>query len=162
MDPFSPQAVRAAYDIVAADYEREFGDDLAQLPVDRWLLGLPRVQGDLCRLPLASRSLGLAIAFYSLQHLAREELVPALLELHRVLTGDGVLAVAAHLGAGNVLIDDFLGHRVPTFGGALYPLDALREAMAAAGFAVTVERQREPLPHEYESRRLYLLARPAP
>jgi ubiquinone/menaquinone biosynthesis C-methylase UbiE len=34
-DPFSRSAVQAAYDAVAEDYLREFGDDLDRLPVDR-------------------------------------------------------------------------------------------------------------------------------
>ena len=38
MDPFSASAVREAYDTVAADYEKAFGDDLAQLPLDREML----------------------------------------------------------------------------------------------------------------------------
>ncbi|HXW38282.1 MAG TPA: class I SAM-dependent methyltransferase [Acidimicrobiales bacterium] len=37
-DPFSPDAVRAAYDTVAEDYEAAFGEDLASLPLDRAVL----------------------------------------------------------------------------------------------------------------------------
>ncbi len=36
---FAPSAVRAAYDTVAVDYEVAFGDDLAELPLDRQVLG---------------------------------------------------------------------------------------------------------------------------
>lgn len=38
MDPFARAAVAAAYDAVAEDYAIAFGDDLLQLPVDRFLL----------------------------------------------------------------------------------------------------------------------------
>jgi ubiquinone/menaquinone biosynthesis C-methylase UbiE len=37
-DPFSPAAVRAAYDTVAPDYTAAFADDLACLPVERLML----------------------------------------------------------------------------------------------------------------------------
>lgn len=37
-DPFAHDAIRAAYDTVAVDYTREFGDDLARLPLDREML----------------------------------------------------------------------------------------------------------------------------
>ncbi len=38
VDPFSPHAVRAAYDVAAEDYEAAFGDDLDHLPLDRAML----------------------------------------------------------------------------------------------------------------------------
>jgi hypothetical protein len=37
-DPFSPRAVGGAYDAVAGEYGRRFGDDLDRLPVDRAML----------------------------------------------------------------------------------------------------------------------------
>ncbi len=38
VDPFSPDAVRAAYDSAASDYVAAFREDLAQLPIDRAML----------------------------------------------------------------------------------------------------------------------------
>lgn len=38
VDPFSREAVEAAYDEVASDYVLAFGDDLAELPLDRAML----------------------------------------------------------------------------------------------------------------------------
>jgi ubiquinone/menaquinone biosynthesis C-methylase UbiE len=40
VDPFSPEAVRAAYDTVAEDYEAAFGDDIDRLPLERAMLDL--------------------------------------------------------------------------------------------------------------------------
>ena len=37
-DPFSEERVRAAYDAAAEDYQACFGEDLAQLPLDRRML----------------------------------------------------------------------------------------------------------------------------
>jgi len=211
-DPFSPGAVRAAYDAVAREYVERFGDDLAHLPLDRamldaalavapegrgWVLdagcgpapvaayltgpgrrlvgvdlsgamlaaagqrvpGLSRAQGDLRRLPLRTGSCALAVAYYSLQHVHRSDLRPALGELQRVLADGGVLLAATHLGMGDVVTDDFIGHRVDPVGGALYARDGFVAALTAAGFTVEDERQRDALPHEHDTRRIYLLCR---
>ena len=211
-DPFSPGAVRAAYDAVAREYAERFGDDLAHLPLDRamldaalavapegrgWVLdagcgpapvaayltgpgrrlvgvdlscamlaaagqrvpGLSRAQGDLRRLPLRTGSCALAVAYYSLQHVHRSDLRPALGELQRVLADGGVLLAATHLGMGDVVTDDFIGHRVDPVGGALYARDGFVAALTAAGFTVEDERQRDALPHEHDTRRIYLLCR---
>jgi SAM-dependent methyltransferase len=211
MDPFSPDVVRGAYDAVADDYAVAFGDDLADLPLDRemldaaiaaaeddgWVLeagcgpapaagylsgratkvlgldlsgamltvagarnpGLHRIQGDLRHVPLRTGCCSLVIAYYSLQHLPRGALLPALTELRRVLRPRGVLVVATHLGEGDVHVDEFLGHRVTTFAGALHRREELSESLVASGFHVDLERQRGPRPHEYDSQRIYLLAR---
>jgi hypothetical protein len=75
------------------------------------------------------------------------------------LNDDGVLVVATHLGDGDVVTDEFLGHRVNPVAGALYRREELIGLLTATGFRVEDERQRGPLPHEYDSRRIYLLAR---
>jgi hypothetical protein len=64
-----------------------------------------------------------------------------------------------HLGDGDIFVEEFLGRPVGTLGGALYGRDELVGLLAGSGFAVEVERQRDPLPHEFDSQRLYLLAR---
>jgi len=213
VEPFSPDAMRGAYDTVAADYAAAFGDDLARLPLDRdiidtamdaargdgWvleagcgpapaasylsdraphLLGvdlsgtmlsvagsrnarLCRAQADIRRLPLRDGCCKLAIAYYSLQHLPRPELAQAMVELRRVLDADGLLLVATHLGDGDVHMDEFLGHRISTIGGCLYHREELLALLATSGFHLEDERQRRPLPHEYDTQRIYLLARQA-
>jgi SAM-dependent methyltransferase len=217
VDPFSAEAVRAAYDAVADDYSVAFGDDLERLPVDRdmldmalaaatggreasadgWMLelgcgpgpasaylsgrtsrmvgidlsaemltvasrctpGFRGVQADLRRLPFLAGTCTLVIAYYSIQHLPRAEVISAFDEIHRILNRRGVLVIATHLGEGDVLIDDFLGHRIGTIGGALYRRETVIEMLAASGYGIVGERRREPLPHEFDSQRLYLLAR---
>jgi ubiquinone/menaquinone biosynthesis C-methylase UbiE len=119
----------------------------------------PLVQADLRRLPLRDQSCALVIAFYVLQHVPRNELDSALAELARVSHPDGVLAVATHLGDGDVVLDEFLGHRIEPMAGALHDRDDLLGRLARAGYAVLEERQRDPLAHEYPSRRLYVVAR---
>lgn len=41
-NPFSTERIRAAYDVVAHDYEAAFSDDLARLPLDRHMLDRAR------------------------------------------------------------------------------------------------------------------------
>ena len=207
-DPFSPAAVAAAYDIVAADYAAAFGDDLSRLPIDRAILdaaagrigagvvvdvgcgpgqvsryladrgldlvgvdiarrmlSLPghgatsgRVCADMRRFPLRSASCAGAIAFYSLQHLARFDLPVVLAELRRALRPGGVLVIATHLGGGEVQMTEFLGHRVPELAGTLHHERELEQVLVALSFDIVEQHRREPLPHEYPSQRLYLLA----
>ena len=71
----------------------------------------------------------------------------------------GLLVTAMHLGDGDVFVEEFLGHRVGTVGGALYGRDELVDLLGVSGFDVEVERQRAPMAHEHDSQRLYLLAR---
>ena len=63
-----------------------------------------------------------------------------------------------HLGEGEVFVDEFLGHAVMPFGGALFSEDEVVGAITAAGLEVVGVRHRDALPHEYPSRRLYLSA----
>ncbi len=116
-------------------------------------------RSDLRALPVRTDSCALAVAYYCLQHLPRPELPSVLAELRRVLAPGGVLAVAAHLGGGQVLVDEFLGHRVPTVGGTFYARDELVDEITRAGFAIEHERRRGPLPHEHDTERLYVVAR---
>jgi SAM-dependent methyltransferase len=214
MEPFSARAVRAAYDVAAADYAVAFGDDLTRLRVDCAMLdaafdtlpaggraldlgcgpgavssylsergavvagadlsagmlgaarardpGLRLVQADMRRLPFAAGSFDLVVAYYSLQHVPRAELGDVLDEIGRVLAGGGVLLLATHLGEGDLYMREFLGHEIEPVGGALYGRAELLDRILAAGFAVEAEEQREPLSHEHNSQRIYLLARRCP
>ena len=224
-EEFTARRVRAAYDAAAETYAATFGDDLADLPLDRevldvavaaapedgWVIeagcgpapaaahlaattggrgerpsdargrpvlgfdlsgtmlavagrrvpGLRRIQADLRGLPLASGSGALVIAFYTVQHVARPELRGVLAELARVLRPGGVLALATHLGEGDVRIDRFLDHDVEPMAGALHDRDELVALLAAVGLTVAREWRRGALPHEHPTERLYLLARSA-
>jgi SAM-dependent methyltransferase len=122
--------------------------------------GLRAVQGDVRRLPLRDGCCRLVVAHYSLQHVPWDHLGPVLGELRRVLAADGLLTVATHLGDGDLHMDEFLGHRIATMAGAFHDRSSLLDLLAASGFDLEHEWQRDPLPHEYGSRRLYLLTRP--
>lgn len=89
----------------------------------------------------------------------RTDLVATLIELGRVLVPGGVLLAATHLGEGDVVTGEFLGHRVDPVGGALHGRTEFAGALTAAGFRITEQRERDAPPHEYDSRRLDVLCR---
>jgi SAM-dependent methyltransferase len=210
VDPFSPAAARAAYDVAAQDYEAAFGDDLGRLPLDRAMLEdaaetvppvgvaldlgcgtgvagahvagcgvpvvgadlsagmlavaastgrLPAAQADMRRLPFRTGTFALVVAFYSVHSVARHELAGVLGEVVRVLRPEGSVLMATHLGEGEVVIEEFLGHRIEPTGGTLYSTQQFTGAVVAAGLTVASVEERESLPHEHPSRRIYLLAR---
>ena len=115
--------------------------------------------GDIRSLPFRSQSCGAVVAFYTIQHLPRSDLGIALDEMQRVLTVDGLLVVATHLGVGEVFIQEFLGHEIEPVGGTLYGDAELRDALEASSFSVERAWHRGPLPHEHQSQRIYVLAR---
>ena len=121
--------------------------------------GLRAVCGDMRALPFASRSFSGAVAYYSVQHVRRQELGEALIELRRVLDPHGPLLIATHLGKGEVFVDEFLGHQIETVGGTLYGAEELSRMVERHMYSIEEMLFRDPLPHEHQSRRIYLLAR---
>ena len=117
------------------------------------------VAGDMRRLPFAPATCSAVVSFYSIHHIPRSALGPTLGELRRILVPDGMLVIAAHLGQGEIVMDEFLGHQVQPLGGTFYGDDELQEGLAAQHFRIEERRGREALPHEYPSSRTYLLAR---
>ena len=116
------------------------------------------VHGNMRVLPFRSGAFSAVVAFYSIQHLARSALPSLLIDISRVLTSRGLLVMAAHLGVGETYAEEFLGHEVRGVGGTLYSQNELHEALQAHRFSIQVSRQRDPLPHEYRSVRVYLIA----
>jgi len=78
------------------------------------------VQADMRHLPLERGSLAAVVAYYSVQHLPRTDLPAALAEVARVLDADGIVALATHLGEGELYHEEFLGRRIEVVGGTLY------------------------------------------
>jgi SAM-dependent methyltransferase len=119
------------------------------------------VGGDMRVLPFRDGSFAAVVAFYSVQHVRRDGLGPLVGEMARVVAANGLLVIAAHLGRGEVYVDELLGHTFEPFGGTFFSPQELREALAAQSFVEEVVEQRSPLPHEYPSERVYVIARRA-
>lgn len=123
------------------------------------LSSIPVVQADMRRLPFRSAAFDGIVAYYCIQHVARAGLPAVVEEVGRVLGPAGAVLIAAHLGQGEVVIEDFLGHRVEPLGGTLYGRDELAAVLEAAGFYIEMEERRGPLAHEADTERIYLLGR---
>lgn len=114
--------------------------------------------GDMLHLPYRSASLSAVVAFYSIQHLERASLPEAVGEMSRVLGRQGLLVIAAHLGAGETYTEEFLGHRTARIGGTFFTEEELLDVIRNHSFSIHVNRKRQSLPHEYESTRIYVIA----
>jgi hypothetical protein len=99
------------------------------------------------------------ISFYSIVHVEPDELSTVMLEFRRVLSADGVLLVAFHVGDQSVHVDELFGRRVSLDFRFHLPVD-VAQALHHAGFRVMESIEREPYEGaEYPSRRCYLFAR---
>ncbi|HEX3764679.1 MAG TPA: class I SAM-dependent methyltransferase [Kofleriaceae bacterium] len=115
--------------------------------------------GDMFALPYGDATVGGIVAFYAIVHLAPDELAGPLGEFHRVLAPGGLAAIAFHIGAETVHVDELFGCTTSLDFRRHQP-DAVAAALAAAGFALEARLEREPYPGaEHQTRRCYLLAR---
>jgi ubiquinone/menaquinone biosynthesis C-methylase UbiE len=89
---------------------------------------------------------------HALHHLPRAELPAVLREFRRVLEPAGTLLLATHEGTGEFATAN------PQVTGTRYAGTELRQALAAASFLVGPVWQRDPLPDEMQSARIYVAA----
>jgi SAM-dependent methyltransferase len=111
---------------------------------------------DMRALPIAGGTCGGVLAFYSVIHLPRPDLVAALREFRRVLRPGGRLLFSAHEGDGEIVLDEFVGRPVPMIA-TLFRLDELVAACDAVGLRVLHAAPREHYEGEVTTR-LYVLA----
>jgi ubiquinone/menaquinone biosynthesis C-methylase UbiE len=126
---------------------------------------VPFETGDVTAISAPDGAWAAAVAFYSLIHLPREEMVVALRELRRVLRPGGLLLVSFHVGAEVRHFDELWG--VPVrLDFVFFTTDEMRGRLREAGFEVESREERDPYPDvEAETRRCYIVARassPAP
>ncbi len=146
---------------VQAQGRRVIGIDLSEEMARLAGTRLAPAVADLRSLPLRSAGVGGVVAFYSLIHVRRDELVPTLREVHRVLRPGGRALIAMHEGHGELEVDEFLGEPVP-FVATLVGLAELTDACSNAGFEVVLAEQRPPYATEHPTNRIYVEAvRPA-
>jgi SAM-dependent methyltransferase len=141
-------------DVVAVDLSP------AMAAVGHHRLGLAAVAGSLTALPLATGSLGGAVAPYSLIHLDDEGLDAAARELARVVAGGGPLLVAFHTGQEVRHLDSWWDEEVD-LDFRFLEAPAVTSRLERAGFAVEAVLERAAHPEEVDTRRTYVLARRA-
>jgi SAM-dependent methyltransferase len=121
--------------------------------------GLIFQPGNLLTLPLADGCLAGVVAFYSIIHIPREEVVSALRECRRVLRPGGKLLLAFHLGETVLHLDEWWGRPVAA-DFVFFQTEEMRGYLLAAGFSIEKAIERPPYAGvEHQSRRAYILAR---
>ena len=113
--------------------------------------------GDMRALPLATEGCGGVLAFYSLIHVRRSEVVAVLREFYRVLRAGGRVLFSAHEGEGEAELEALLDEPVP-MAVTFFALDELTAASRAAGLEVVLAERRAPYPSESDTVRLYIEA----
>jgi ubiquinone/menaquinone biosynthesis C-methylase UbiE len=137
------------------------GIDLAPGMVEEARQRYPGVQyevGDMLNLKLGENSLGGIVALYSIIHLRREDLGKALRGMRRVLKPGGLLLVAFHRGQGEIHEDEDLGFPV-SFDCTLFEPEEVSQAMENARLEIVETTVRKPYPQEYQTCRVYILAK---
>ena len=138
------------------------GVDISSAMVDcarRLNPGISFSQGDMRDLDVADGAWAGIVAFYSIIHVPREQVVAALRELGRALNPGGLLLLAFHIGDDLLHRDEWWGYQVD-FDVVFFQSAEMSNYLSAAGFEVDEILERDPDPEvEHPTRRAYILAR---
>jgi SAM-dependent methyltransferase len=138
------------------------GVDLSAEMVDRARRLIPAVefqQGDMMALDIPDETWVGIVAFYSLIHIPRTDMLHALDELRRVLRPGGGLLLSFHIGDDTLHLDDLWGHKV-CVDFFFFRSAEMAGYLTSAGFEIEEIIEREPYPDvEHQSRRSYIFAR---
>jgi SAM-dependent methyltransferase/ribosomal protein S18 acetylase RimI-like enzyme len=120
--------------------------------------GLKFEEGDMRSLKMADNALAGIVAFYSIIHLRRTDVVAVLEEMKRVLRPGGQLLLSFHIGNNVLHLDELLGVRV-SLDFTFFQSDEMKHYLREAGLLVAEAVERAPYPNvEYPSRRAYIFA----
>jgi SAM-dependent methyltransferase len=124
--------------------------------------GIEFRQGDMLALDAADGAWAGIVAFYSIIHIPRGDVVRALRELRRVLRPGGLLLLAFHIGDDIIHLDEWWGHKV-CVDFYFFRSDEMASYLKLAGFEIEEIIERDPYSEvEHQSRRAYIFAsRPA-
>lgn len=124
--------------------------------------GLEFCQGNMAALACEGASRAGIVAFYSLIHFQRSQIVPVLQEFHRVLQPAGLLLLAFHQGQEVKHLEEWWGQPV-ALDGVFFERAEMEGYLTTAGFALAAGYVRAPYPGvEVQTHRVYLLARKRP
>jgi SAM-dependent methyltransferase/ribosomal protein S18 acetylase RimI-like enzyme len=120
--------------------------------------GLEFTEADMRSLKMPDNALGGIVAFYSIIHIPRREVVAVLGEMKRVLRPGGVLLLSFHLGEDVLHRDELWGLPV-SLDFVFFQSEEMKQYLKAAGLEVVEAIERAPYPEiEYPSRRAYIFA----
>ena len=141
------------------------GVDLSPAMVERARRLNPAInfrQGNMMALDAADQSWTGIVAFYSIIHIPRADVVSALRELRRVLRPGGLLLLSFHIGDDTVHLDEWWGETV-SVDFVFFQSAEMAGYLTAAGLGVEEISERDPYPEvEHQSRRSYIFARRPP
>jgi SAM-dependent methyltransferase len=139
-----------------------FGIDLSSAMVDQARQLCPGIEfktGNMLSLELEPESLAGIIAFYSIIHVPRDEVVTALCEMKRVLEPGGRLLLAFHIGDEIMHLDEWWGESV-SVDFVFFQPEEMRNYLELAGLEIEEIVEREPYKDvEHQSRRAYIFSR---
>lgn len=120
--------------------------------------GIHFEQGDMLSLQAEDESWAGIIAFYSIIHIPRVNVVRALSEFKRVLRPDGLLLLAFHIGEEVLHLDEWWGEEV-SVDFIFFRTDEMENYLKSAGFVADKVIERAPYEGvEHPSRRAYIFA----
>lgn len=115
--------------------------------------------GDMRALPVADESWAGSVAFYSLLHFGRAEVVAVLHECLRALQPGGLLLAAFHAGDEIRHVEEFWGHAVQ-LDFVFFQPEEMADYLRTAGFDIEEVIERAPYPEvEVQTQRAYIFAR---
>lgn len=121
--------------------------------------GIPFRVGDMLALDVPDDSWAGIVAFYSIIHIPREQVVAALREMRRVLAPGASLLLAFHIGNETLHVAEMWEQTV-TLDFTFFEPAEMVSYLEQAGFAVEEAIERDPYAPdvEHQSRRAYILA----
>ncbi len=117
-------------------------------------------QGNMLALDAEDGAWAAIVAFYSIVHIPKTDILQAFREMFRALKPGGLLFLAFHIGVEVLREEELWGHQV-SLDLVLFGRKEVERYVAQAGFAIEDSLERDPYPPEveYQSRRAYILAR---
>jgi len=121
--------------------------------------GIPFYVGNMLALDVPDDSWAGIVAFYSIIHVPREQVVTALREMRRVLVPGGSLLLAFHIGKETLHVEEMWENAV-TLDFAFFESAEMVGYLEQAGLLVEEVIERDPYAPdvEHQSRRAYILA----
>jgi len=121
--------------------------------------GIEFQQGNMLALDVEDGAWAAIVAFYSIVHIPKTDILQAFREMFRVLKPGGLLFLAFHIGLEVLREENLWGHEV-SLDLVFYARKEVERSLGLAGFAIEDSLERDPYAPEveYQSRRAYIRA----